>query len=285
MTGRDMGARLWRNAMKRAQGSGGSAGRWGPLFGARAHDWADTWEGPSGYGTLLYEYVLDRAKIGPGASLLDCGCGAGRFARMARNRGAHVAGIDAAKELIAIAAGRTPDGDFRVGDLEWLPWPDASFDWVTGFNCFQFADDKARALAEAGRVSRGPVAVVTPSRASESGIASVFKPLFPLFQPEALESMKQSGIFSLSGPDKLEEVLVAAGLTVQADAEIECPIVFDSADFAVRAFLGAGPTALAIRHSGESAVAPAVREALRPFTGADGRVTIPGWYRVVLARG
>jgi hypothetical protein len=49
--------------------------------------------------------------------------------------------------------------------------------------------------------------------------------------------------------------------------------------------LGAGPTALAIRHSGESAVAPAVRAALGPFTGAQGRITLPGWYRVVLARG
>jgi SAM-dependent methyltransferase len=228
--------------------------------------------------------VLDRAKIGTDTRLLDCGCGAGRFARMAANRGANVAGIDAAKELVAIATRRIPEGDFRVGDIESLPWPDASFDWVTGFNSFQFADDKVQALTEARRVSRGPVAVVTPSRASESGITSVFKPLFPLFPPEALESMKQSGIFALSVPGTLEEVLDAAHLTVQVDAEVETPIVFDNADTAVRAFLGAGSTALAIRHSGESAVAPAVRDALVPFTGAQGRVTLPGWYRVVLAR-
>jgi SAM-dependent methyltransferase len=268
----------------RAHEPGGSAGQWGPLFGARARDWAETWEGSSGYGTPVYEYVLNRAKIGSDTRLLDCGCGAGRFARMAANRGANVTGIDAAKELVAIAAQRTPEGDFRVGDLESLPWPDASFDWVTGFNSFQFADDKVRALTEARRVSRGPVAVVTPSRASESGITAVFKPLFPLFPPAALESMKQSGIFALSVPGKLEEVLAAADLTVQVDAEIETPIVFDDADAAVRAFLGAGPTALAIRHSGESAVTPAVRDALGPFTAAQGRVTLPGWYRVVLAR-
>lgn len=270
--------------MTRTREPGGSAGRWGPLFGARAHDWAETWEGSSGYGTLVYEYVLDRARIGSDTRLLDCGCGAGRFARMAANRGASIAGIDAAKELVEIATRRTPAGEFRVGDLESLPWPDASFDWVTGFNSFQFADDKTRALAEARRVSRGPVAIVTPSRASESGIASVFKPLFPLFPPEALEGMKQSGMFALSVPGKLEEILAAVHLAVQIDAEIETPIVFDSADSAVRAFLGAGPTALAIRHSGEAAVAPAVRDALGPFTGGQDRVTLPGWYRVVLAR-
>jgi hypothetical protein len=49
--------------------------------------------------------------------------------------------------------------------------------------------------------------------------------------------------------------------------------------------LGSWPTALAIRHSGESVVATAVRDALGPFNAADGRVTLPGWYRVVLARG
>jgi ubiquinone/menaquinone biosynthesis C-methylase UbiE len=69
---------------------------------------------------------------------------------MASDRGASVAGIDAAEGLIEIAAGRTPKGAFRVGDLEALPWPEDSFDVVTGFSAFQFADDKVRALTEAG---------------------------------------------------------------------------------------------------------------------------------------
>ena len=53
--------------------------------------------------------------------MLNFGCGAGRFARMATHRGASVAGIDAAEVLIEIAAERTPEGDFRVGDFEALP--------------------------------------------------------------------------------------------------------------------------------------------------------------------
>jgi hypothetical protein len=167
-----------------------------------------------------------------------------------------------------------------------LSWPDDSFDAVTGFfSAFQFADDKVRALTDARRVSRGPVAVVIPSRVSESGIALVFKPLFPLFPPEALERMKLGGMFALSDPGKLEEVLAAAGLTVDEDDEIETLIVFDDAGGAVHAFVGAGPTALAIGHSGELAVTQAAREALGPFTGTDGRVTLPAWYRVVIARG
>lgn len=264
---------------------GGSATRWGPLFGGHARDWAETWEGPRGWGTPVYEHVLGRAKIGSGTRVLDCGCGAGRFARMAADRGASVAGIDAAEELIEIAAERTPEGEFRVGDLEELPWQEDSFEVVTGFSAFQFADDKVRALTEARRVSRGLVAVVIPSRVPESGITAVFKPLFPLFPPEALESMKHSGMFALSEPGRLEEVLDGAGLTADEDEEINTVIVFDDVGGAVRAFVGAGPTALAIGHSGELAVTRAAREALSPFTDTDGRVTLPAWYRVVLARG
>jgi SAM-dependent methyltransferase len=265
--------------------AGGSATRWGPLFGARATTWAETWEGPAGWGTPTYEHVLDRAEIGVGARVLDCGCGAGRFARMAADRGASVAGIDASAELVAIAAERVPDGEFRVGDIEALPWEDDSVDLVTGFSAFQFADDKPRALGEAGRVSCGPVAVVIPTRVPESGITSVFKPVFPLFAAETIESMKGSGMFALSEPGKLEDVLAAAELMPYDDEEIECPIVFEDAEAAERAFLGAGPTQLAIGHSGEAAVAEAVRAALEPFADADGRVVLPAWYRAVLARG
>lgn len=262
----------------------GSASRWGPLFGAHAHDWSETWEGPRGWGTSVYEYVLDRAQIGPVTRVLDCGCGAGRFARLAADAGAAVAGIDAAEELIDIAAQTTPEGDFRVGDLEALPWPNDSFDVVTSFNAFQFADDKAQALAEARRVSRDLVAVVIPARVPDSGIAAVFKPLLPLFPPEALTSMKDSGMFALSGPGQLDEVLAATELTLREDVEIEWPVGFDNLQTAERAFIGAGPMQLAIQRSGEQAIAESVRNALAPYIGTDGQITLPAWWRVVLAQ-
>jgi ubiquinone/menaquinone biosynthesis C-methylase UbiE len=265
-----------------SEAAGGSATRWGPLFGAQATAWAETWEGPSGWGTPVYEHVLARAEITQGTSVLDCGCGAGRFARMAADRGASVAGIDASEELIEIAAERAPEGDLRTGDIEALPWEDDSFDVVTGFSAFQFADDKVRALTEAARVSRGAVVVVIPTRAPESGITSVFTPVFPLFAGETLESMKQSGMFALSEPGRLEEVLAKADLTTYDDEEIECPIIFEDVKAAERAFMGSGPMQLAIRHAGEPKVAETVRAALAPLTDSGGRVVLAAWYRAVL---
>lgn len=264
------------------ENAGGSAARWGPLFGARAATWAETWEGTDGWGTRVYEHVLARAEIGPDSRVLDCGCGAGRFARMVADRGASVAGIDAAEQLIEIAAERVPEGDFRVGDIESLPWEDGSFDLVVGLSAFQFADDKVRALSEAARVSRGVVAIVIPVRVPESGIASVFKPVFPLFADDALECLKKSGMFALSEPGTLEETLAAAGLIFHGDDELEFPIVLEDATAAERAFLAAGPTQLAIGNSGEPAVTEAIRGALEPFTAGDGRVVLPAWYRVLI---
>ena len=182
---------------------------------------------PPAGGHRVYEHVLKRAEIGSDSRVLDCGCGAGRFARMATDRGASVAGIDAAAELIEVAAERVPEGDFRVGDIEALPWEDDSFDLVTGFSTFQFADDKVQALREARRVSRRSVAAVIPTRVPESGIAAVFKPVFPLFAEDALASLKESGMFALSEPGKLDAVLAAARLTPYNDEEIECPIIFE----------------------------------------------------------
>jgi hypothetical protein len=203
---------------------------------------------------------------------------------MAADRGATVAGIDAAEQLIRIAAERTPGGDFRAGDLESLPWRADSFDVATGFSAFQFADDKIRALTEAKRVSRDLVAVVIPARVAESGVAAVFKPLFPLFPPEALQSIKSSGMFALSEPGKLDELLAAVGLALEDDDEIDCQVWYRDAETAERAFLGAGPTQLAIQHSGERTIASAVHDALSSFTQPDGRVTFPASYRVVIAR-
>lgn len=88
--------------------------------------------------------------------------------------------------------------------------------------------------------------------------------------------MKRSGIFALSEPgpargDAEFTGLIAGGRTV----EIDCPITFAGPDVAVRAFIGAGPMALAIRQSGERTVHQGVRGALGSFVLNDGRVTLP----------
>jgi ubiquinone/menaquinone biosynthesis C-methylase UbiE len=141
-----------------------NAQRWGSLWGARTRDYANLAEGCF---RPAYERVFAETEVRPGTRLLDVGCGPGLAAQIAAQRGAHVAGLDAAEASLAIAREQTPSGDFRRGDMQHLPWADRSFDVVTGFNAFQFADDPLRAVQEARRVLApgGRLAIVVWGRA------------------------------------------------------------------------------------------------------------------------
>src|SRR5665213_17625 len=157
------------------------------LWGARARDWAEVQEV---LARPLYEAVFARAGLKPGVAYLDAGCGAGLAAQIASTAGARVSGIDATEELLAIARERMPQGDFRAGELEALPYADKSFDLVTGFNAFQFAGNPAAALGEARRVLKpgGTVAIVTwgkPEGMQAAALVTSLKALMPTPPPGA----------------------------------------------------------------------------------------------------
>jgi len=177
----------------------GSATVQGELWGARARDWAEVQEPAQ---RELYPPVFDAAGVGEGTSLLDVGCGSGLAAAIAHERGAKVSGIDAALPFVEIARGRVPGADFRVGELEALPYDDDSFDVVTGFAAFQYAADPVHALQEARRVARprGIVVILTwgqPEHCEAAGIIKVLGSLLPPPPPGA------SGPFALSAPGAL----------------------------------------------------------------------------------
>src|SRR5437660_12192874 len=127
----------------------GSATVQGQLWGRAAHDWAEL-QGPT--ALPLWEAMLDAAAVGPGTRVLDAGCGAGGASVLAAGRGAHVNGLDAAEALLAIARERVPDGDFRAGDLEALPYADGTFDAVIVADVLQYVAGPATALRELRRV-------------------------------------------------------------------------------------------------------------------------------------
>jgi SAM-dependent methyltransferase len=101
-----------------------------------------------------WQAVADAAGVGERTSVLDLGCGEGAFCTFAAARGAIVHGIDAEPDSVARAIEAVPGGEFRLGMMETLPWPDASFDVVTAFNSLQYALDPDVAMTEASRVVR-----------------------------------------------------------------------------------------------------------------------------------
>lgn len=196
--------------------------------------------------------------------------------------GARVSGIDAAPLLLDIARERTPEGDFREGDLEELPFADDSFDVVTSFNAFQFAGNPVRALSEARRVTTSGVivAIMTwgrPEGMEAASVVAALRPLLPAPPPGA------PGPFALSDPDRLSAFAAEAGLTPRDVVEGDIFWRYPDKATALRGLNSSGVAVRAAGLVGEAAVTAAHAAALAPFLQADGSLRIGARYMAMLA--
>jgi SAM-dependent methyltransferase len=258
----------------------GSAERQGALWGAAAQDWGELQE-PT--GEPIYEAAFDALGVGAGTRLLDVGCGAGSALQLAEKRGATVAGLDAAAALLEVARSRVAQADLRHGDVEELPFGEASFDAVTAFNSVQYATDPVAALREVRRVAvpAGGVAVATwgdPERCQARAVIAAMGSLLPPPPPGA------GGPFALAAPGALEALVERAGLGAEKAVEVPTPFAYPDVETAVRANLASGPGRMAIERAGAVEAAAAIRAALGPFTAPDGSVRLDNVFRVVIAR-
>jgi len=231
----------------------------------------------------LLEALLAVTSAGPGRDLLDVGCGSGLMMTLARDRGATVTGIDVAPGLLAVARDRLPEAGLWLGDMERLPFADASFDAVVGVNAFQFAGDPLRALREAARVCRpgGMVAASTFAEPERSESTSVHQAMSALSPPDRQTEHEP---YSLSAPGNLESGLAAAGLTPGASGEVECVWRYDSLGDALRGLLSSAGGTRAAQDSGREAVSAAIESAVAPFTDpATGVISMRNVFRWVCA--
>jgi SAM-dependent methyltransferase len=256
------------------------------IWGERAEDWADVMEGPSGWGVPVYEHVLERISVDASTKLLDVGCGAGRFCRIARDRGVRVAGLDKTAEFIEIARARTPDGEFEIGEMESLPWQDDSFDVVTGFNSFFLAGDMVDALREARRVGRQGATVATTvfGRPEKCDSTRLFAAMRQITEGEASSPRAAAP----KGPALHEEevlrgVAESAGLAPVEVAYFEFDEDYVNLEAMVRGLLAAPPGRMATRASSEDVVAQALKDAARPNIQANGEVRLREEVRYLIA--
>jgi len=258
----------------------GTAAVQGELWGARARDWAEIQE-PA--WRPVYEALLGNLNVGAGTRLLDIGCGAGGALLAARGRGAQVAGLDASQALVAVARERLPGSRIEAGEMETLPFEDASFDVVTGFNAFQFAGDLGAALREARRVCcpGGQVAMLAWGRKEDCELCAATLPAVLALLPPPPAG--QSASAPLSDPGVMESAMQSAGLRPREQGEIDCAFTYPDAATAWRAISSAGMVIRAIRHAGEEAVRGAVLGTLAAFTRPDGSIRQRNRFRWVAA--
>jgi SAM-dependent methyltransferase len=193
------------------QTSGGSAERWGPLWGARPADWARSEE----QQVPTYEEALRHIPLAAGQRVLDIGCGVGVFLGLVAERGARAYGIDASAALLDVARARVTSADLRLGDMEALPYDDDTFDLVTGFNSFFFATDIVVALREAGRVARpgAPVVVQVWGPHESNDLEAVKQVIRPFMPPRPADAPIEP---DYSQPGVLEGLARQAGLEPQS---------------------------------------------------------------------
>ncbi len=102
--------------------------------------------------------LVERLVPAAGERWLDLGAGSGPIALRAARAGAEVTAIDATAPMLdkaradAEAAGLSIS--FDVGNVEYLPYDDASFDVLSSNFGFIFAPDHANVAAELARVAR-----------------------------------------------------------------------------------------------------------------------------------
>ncbi|WP_390476394.1 ArsR/SmtB family transcription factor [Altererythrobacter sp. MTPC7] len=133
-------------------------------------DHAEEWDGlrqlhsPDG----LVEDTLARA-LGdrPLGALLDIGTGTGRMAELFASEADHIVALDKSLEMLRVARAKLQNlpaerVELVQGDFAALPFAAHSFDTVLLHQVLHFAQEPARALAEAARVVRpsGRIAIV-----------------------------------------------------------------------------------------------------------------------------
>jgi SAM-dependent methyltransferase len=254
-----------------------TAGKWGPLWGARPQDWAENEDRQA----PTYAEAIARVGLTPGDEVLDIGCGTGVFLRMAADRGAVPYGIDASEALLEIARRRVPGADLRAGAMESLPYADDSFDLVCGFNSFFFAADLVTALGEARRVAKPGARVLIqvwgpPERNELEPMKQVARRYAPPPPPDAPAPPE------LWKPGVLEALATEAGLTPELAFDLGYAFAYPDEETLGRLLTAPMGLAALAGPDGEARLRGEVVAALSPHRTAGGAYRLRNEFHYLL---
>jgi SAM-dependent methyltransferase len=257
----------------------GTAERQGRLWSVGTADWAEYQEP---YLEPVFRAGLDAVGIAEGTRHLDVGCGAGLALRLAADRGADVTGLDAAPGMLEYARRRVPGAQLVQGEIQSLPFPDAAFDAVTGFNSFQYAADPIAALREAKRVTApgGRILALVWSPEEMCDLAPHLRSLGALMPPPPAGT---PGPFALCGRDALHEFFATADLDVAEIRDVPCTFAYPDTAAAAKALHSSGPVVAVTEHAGVDAVRDDIAGFLSGHVLPDGTYAISNPFRYAVS--
>lgn len=119
----------------------------------------DSYDSADGYDVFapessarLIAAVERHGQFKSGNRVADLGCGSGVFTDLLSKRGYRCTGVDLSPGLIAAAKRKYSGIEFIEGDVEKLPFPDASFDRVLLSGIVHHLPDPSRCAAEVFRI-------------------------------------------------------------------------------------------------------------------------------------
>lgn len=175
-------------------------------------------------------------------SILDVGCGPGRFLRHLRRSGhkGRLVGLDQSRAMVAEATASARDDGFEiegiVGDAMALPFDDGEFDWAIGRHMLYHVPDIKLALGEFARVATSGVLVSTNGRRNLPHLCNLIDDLLIAFGYTPVQMPSER--FCIENADEMFQL---AGL----DAEVtitENALVFHEVEPILRYVMSSVPS-------------------------------------------
>jgi SAM-dependent methyltransferase len=113
----------------------------------------------------FYLWLLSLLNPESGNLILDISCGEGRLVELAHDQGLCAFGMDFSENAVRIGAANCPDAKWSICDGEYLPLPEASFDYITHIGSLEHYADPEAGMAEIARVLKpsGVACVLLPN--------------------------------------------------------------------------------------------------------------------------
>ncbi|EFL36882.1 methyltransferase [Streptomyces viridochromogenes DSM 40736] len=233
------------------------------------------------------EPLLDAAGITGDHRTLDLGCGAGQTTRLAALRAPRgsALGLDLSGPMLAEARARAhregiANVSFTQGDAQTHPFDAGVFDAAISRYGVMFYADPVAAFANVGRALRpgGRLAFVCPADATLNAWVAAVASLRDFLPVGDFGRPGLPGMFSLSAPDRIHDVLTTAGFTGIAINQAQAYGTWGhGAEDAAEFLLGTGPGRHLLEQAGPTArtrARQALTDHLRAHEAADGTVRL-----------
>jgi SAM-dependent methyltransferase len=167
--------------------------------------------------------------------------------------------------------------------MEALPYDEDTFDLVTGFTSFFFADDIVVALREAGRVAkpRAPVVVQVWGPHERRDLAEMMAIAHRFLPPRPADAPPEPDYWR---PGVLEDVAMRAGLVPEQAFDLSWAYEFPDAQTLGRAMLAPAGIATLIGPDREADVRAAIVDGLAPYRTDDGGYRLENEFHFLIAR-